>query len=321
MLEKRKLRQSVQRAERILSERAAVLTTLANEVARLTPLISDRLSAECNLAEIAATDALAAAGAETEVTGSDALSHALEKLQKQSIKLRGLRARLSQQVTELEAAHQELVTCLPACESDLRGRLESDWAIAIATVDSLLARRQALETALAKKIELAPVPQYQPAAGSSHSASIDDIEALSPFQLRDSLLLAVSDIAGWASMPDVPLSHPLGAASYDASLVYQLTDPFNQMAAGTLVVEATFGERVLAWLVRSRQAVPVCQDSHAVAAQQAKARMESQPAEAPAPEPTPERQRAAQLAAEAAAFNRREGARETPGKHETLYIS
>jgi hypothetical protein len=330
MFEKVKMKKAIARADRILVQRNKLMRVIGNEVSELGPLIVARLDGEAAAAAAAADAALAETDSDTAIGSPLPRPGARdrqaevgmwgERLQRQDLKLRGLRSLLYQQGSELAAAHEELRLELPAFENDIRAQFATEWAAGILTLEKLLSRRLALESFIGKLDELPAVPQRATVAADLGDAMFAPHEVLR--KLND----AISEITGWASMAQSVLPpHPsLGvAAAYDPKGVYELVRPFDGLEAQTKVVDSTFHAGILEWLVRGWDAVPVRADSAVLLhIQRAQRQIEGAASQRPEPNAPPMSEEALAKGREAHAFNRRDSAEADPARshHATMNV-
>jgi hypothetical protein len=245
MFEKLKMKAALKNAEKIREDRDKIAKVIAAEEKKLLKLIALRVEVDTALSEAETATAL---GETSDVDGARRKADSIMvAISRQSATLSGLRGRLASQAPELEAGVRGIQSGLPEHLDALKGDFKDEWDKGLAVFGKLLGRRAALE-GLIGKLELA-VPQPSACELGGEGA---------PWRAIDSLKAALEEIAGWsraAFAPQVDAMGPGGARHFDPSAVYTITRAYDNLPAGSLVMESCFAPGLLQHLVNISDAV------------------------------------------------------------------
>ena len=234
-------------AEAALADYAKTGEVIAQQVAGLPALALKRLDAERGLDDAKAAQAL---GEPADVARAEKhLQAALAVLDAKADLLRGLRARLVGLAPKLAEAHSQLSAELPEHNQNLSASFAAKWSEGVKLFEALLGERNALEQVLGAPMDL-PAPTPTPSKPG---------EAGRPHETATHLETAVETLVGMAKAATAPPAIvPIGsrAVTYDPAGIYVMRRASDGLAAGTLVVPASFSEGVLCSLVHSEWAIP-----------------------------------------------------------------
>ncbi len=235
-------------AESTLQARTKMVKVLQAEESRLRELILDRVTTERLRVEAETSVVL---GEQAEASAAQRkFDEAVGAINRQSVKLSGLRSRIASQATELEAQRISVKAALPAHVASIKNSFLAEWTEGVAAFGALLGKRSALEVMVGPLSlpELRPNTYDLPA----------DIAA--PWNTLDEIGTALDEVAGWsvaATWPAVDRMRGVSSYGFDPNAVYVATDGSSGLEKGTPCMECSFTPGTLRHLVSIGYAVPL----------------------------------------------------------------